>query len=344
MMEIMTAVAEINLMAGVTSFRDLGGPLEDQRELRRDIEAGKKKGPRLFLAGPTVRQRGAEEKGSDPYAVATLEDVRRVVAELAEKDVDQIWSEGFWERDLLQALADAAHDAGLGIDLGVRHVAMVRTAVDAGVDRLHALFTADALSDYSEEDLRRLIRGEKPIALGPSGNILRGPYVAPSLEMREAYARALRFPEILEHPRFKRQFAPDLYAYLVETWRSPQSIPWGIGSAERMEVARSKVRRFIEAGGREQLLAGTDAGSPLNFHPSVPREIANLVAAGLSPMEAIQSATLRPAQMQGVDDQLGTLSAGKIADLIVVDGFPLDDIRVLQDEPVHVIKNGVRYR
>ena len=165
----------------------------------------------------------------------------------------------------------------------------------------------------------------------------------PSLEMREAYARALRFPEGLDHPRFRSQFAPDIYAFLRETWRSPQSIPWGIGATTRMEVVRRKVRRFIEAGGIEQLVAGTDAGSPLN-HASVPREIAHLVDAGLSPMQAIQSATLRPAQMQGVDDRLGTIAVGKLADIIVVDGNPLDDISLLQYRVSRVIKGGVVYK
>ncbi|MBM3779735.1 MAG: amidohydrolase family protein, partial [Acidimicrobiia bacterium] len=69
--------------------------------------------------------------------------------------------------------------------------------------------------------------------------------------------------------------------------------------------------------------------------------IVNLANAGLSPMEAIQSATLRAAQLQGVDDRVGTISPGKLADLIVVDGDPLQDLRLLQHRVVHVIRHGV---
>ncbi|MEE9264989.1 MAG: amidohydrolase family protein [Vicinamibacteria bacterium] len=94
--------------------------------------------------------------------------------------------------------------------------------------------------------------------------------------------------------------------------------------------AARKVRRFIEAGGIEQIVAGANAGSPLNYHASVPREIAHLVDAGLSPMPALQSATLRPAQMRGVDDRLGTIAVGKLPGTIVVDGNPFDDISLLQ--------------
>ena len=342
-MEVMTTVAEINLLAGVTTFRDLGGPLEEQGELRGAIEAGEKKGPRLFLAGPTVKQATGKE-GEGRFVVGSRADAERIVDELVRMKADQIWSDGAWDLELLQTLTEVAHSAGVGIDLGVRQVTAWETGIQAGVDRLHAVFTADALSGYSDGELRLLVRGEKPVALGPSANILRGPYVAPSLEMREAYARARRFPEALDHPRFRRQFAPDIYAYLRETWQSPQSIPWGIGATMRMEVVRQKVRRFIEAGGVEQIVAGTDAGSPLNYHASVLREIAHLVDAGLSPMQAIQSATLRPAQMQGVDDHLGTIAVGKLADIIVVDGNPLDDISLLQYRVSRVIKGGVVYK
>lgn len=73
-------------------------------------------------------------------------------------------------------------------------------------------------------------------------------------------------------------------------------------------------------------------------------EIAHLVDAGLSPMQAIQSATLRPAQMKGVDDRLGTIAVGKLADIIVVDGNPLDDISLLQYRVSRVIKGGVVYK
>jgi len=168
--------------------------------------------------------------------------------------------------------------------------------------------------------------------------------VLPTIEMRQAYARALAFPEIIDHPRLRKPFAPDVYAYLRETWQNPAAIPWGIGASERVKVAKRKLARFIGAGGREQLVAGCDAGAPLNFHSPLAREVANLAEAGLTPMEAIQSATLRPAQMQGVEAALGTVSVGKLADLMVVDGDPLQDITVLEHGVVQVIKGGVVYR
>ena len=344
MPEIMAANARINLMAGITTFRDTGGPLAEQQALRKAIEAGTP-GPRLYLAGPIVNQRD-RSTASTPgdFNVSTKEEARDAATRLAAMKVDQVKVYGFWDEPILSELVRTAHAAGIGVDADVRHIEAYRTAVKAGVDRLHHVFTADALSDYSDEDFRLLVRGEKPIASGPSANILRGPYIIPTIEMRNAYARALEFPELVEHPGLRQAYAPDIYAYLLETWRNPQSIPWGIGARERVKAARRKLRRFIEAGGREQVVAGCDTGSPLNFHSPLTREVANLVEAGLTPLEAIQAATLRPAQMQGVDRDLGSVTAGKLADVIVVDGDPLQDITLLQYRIVHVIKDGVVHR
>lgn len=342
--EIMAANARINLMAGVTSFRDTGGPLAEQQALRKAIERGAP-GPRLYLAGPIVNQRDHSSAATPgDFSVGSREEAREVVTRLAVLQVDQVKVYGFWDEPVLTELVQAAHAAGIGVDADVRHVQAYRTAVKAGVDRLHHVFAADSLSDYSDEDLRQLVRGEKPIASGPSANILRGPYIVPTIEMRNAYARTLQFPEAVDHPRLREAYPPDIYAYLRETWRSPQAIPWGIGALERVKVAKRKLRRFIEAGGREQLVAGCDTGAPLNFHSPLAREVSNLVDAGLTPLEAIQAATLRPAQMQGVDRDLGSISVGKLADLIVVDGDPLQDITLLQHRVVHVIKDGVVYR
>lgn len=343
--EVMASIARVSLLAGITTFRDTGGPLAAQQALRADIGAGKKVGPRLYLAGPILNQRGRGAAAAPgDFSAGTPEEARALAEKLIAMKVDQIKVYGFWEQRVLEEITAAAHRAGLGVDADVRHIEAYRTAVKAGVDRLHHVFTADPLSDYSDEDLRLLVRGERPFALGPSANILRGPYIVPTIEMRQAYARALQFPEVVEHPRLKMLFPADIYAYLQDTWKDLQSIPWGIGSIERVKVAKRKLRRFIDAGGREQIVAGCDAGAPLNFHSPLAREIANLTEAGLSPMEAIQAATLRPAQMQRVDGTLGTVSPGKLADIIVVDGDPLQEIALLQHAVVHVIKDGVQYK
>ncbi len=100
------------------------------------------------------------------------------------------------------------------------------------------------------------------------------------------------------------------------------------------------VRRVIEAGGR--VIAGTD--SPI-IPPgiSLHTELEHFVDAGLSPFQALQSATIEAAAWLGVEQELGSVEAGKLADLVIVDGDPLQNIRDARRVRI-VIKNGVVYR
>ena len=87
------------------------------------------------------------------------------------------------------------------------------------------------------------------------------------------------------------------------------------------------IRRALAAG--VKIVAGTDAG--LHGHPKNALELQHLVAAGLTPLQAIQAATGWAAECLGLEEQIGTVQKGKLADLVVVSGDPLADIKVLQD-------------
>ena len=351
--EIMASVAKITLSAGVTAVREFcttcsatsegwRSPLfEQQRELRGKINRSELPGPRLYFSGPILSQATHSTRRDNSFQVGTVAEAREATEQLIAMGVDNIFAGAEqWEPDLLKAITEAAHAVNMGVDAEARDIKTLKTVLEAGVDRVHVFFTADALANYSDTELRLLVRGLNPIASGPSANILRGPWVLSTLAMRQTYVDVLGFPELLDHPRFQSIFSLEIYRDLRNGWRNPQQIPWGIGAIQRVETVKKKLKRFIEAGGREQLVAATDAGAPLNFHSPIPKQLRYLVEAGLTPMEAIQSATLRPAQMQGVFDRLGTVSIGKIADLIVVDGDPLQEIEVLQYGVVHVIRGG----
>lgn len=133
---VMAAAAKTSLLAGITSFRDTGGPIEEQLALKADIEAGRLPGPRLFLAGPYLFQRKPHQPDrADDYLVDSPQEARETTQRVIALGVDQIKVYGFWDRDLLQAVTAAAHEAGLGVDADVRHIAAYRTAIEAGVDR-----------------------------------------------------------------------------------------------------------------------------------------------------------------------------------------------------------------
>jgi len=120
--DIMAAAARTNLLSGITTFRDTGGPLDEQMKLRAEINSGSLPGPRLFLAGPILRQiqpapdRGSSREPKNPDWVATPEEARAAVRRLIARGVDQVKVYGFWDLPILQAVTSTAHAAGLGVD------------------------------------------------------------------------------------------------------------------------------------------------------------------------------------------------------------------------------------
>src|SRR5438552_860738 len=109
--------------------------------------------------------------------------------------------------------------------------------------------------------------------------------------------------------------------------------------ADGVEAVRATVRTMVRAGA--DVIKCADTGG--HGHPNNALELEHLVAAGLTPMQALQAATSRAAACLGLEHELGTIEKGKWADLILVDGDPLKDIRLLQDAPriKRVVKGGV---
>jgi imidazolonepropionase-like amidohydrolase len=122
-----------------------------------------------------------------------------------------------------------------------------------------------------------------------------------------------------------------------ETTQELQSILRPIPALE-LEI----VRLANEAG--VLLLAATDVDIPMGIPGlSLHEELVRLVDAGLTPLEALQTATLNPAQVLGLADSLGTIEAGKLADFVLLDANPLEDIRNTQKIRA-VVADGQRYR
>jgi imidazolonepropionase-like amidohydrolase len=113
---------------------------------------------------------------------------------------------------------------------------------------------------------------------------------------------------------------------------------------EVVEQVRSRYEGHMDCVARARrlgvpIVAGTDSAMPVNPPESLVWELEWLVRCGLSELEAIQSATATAARLAGLDDRLGTIEPGKLADLVVVDGNPLADIGVLA-RPTHVVSGG----
>jgi imidazolonepropionase-like amidohydrolase len=144
-------------------------------------------------------------------------------------------------------------------------------------------------------------------------------------------------------------------AYLVPTLSAPyhilragvkRGIPPFLVEKEKA-IVKSNLRSVRKAyRARVSIAMGTDAGTPFNFHGENLKELEILMNVGLTPMEAIVSATKTASELLGLERKIGTLEKGKLADLIIVDGNPLEDIRLLQrkEKILAIIKEGCLFK
>ena len=141
---------------------------------------------------------------------------------------------------------------------------------------------------------------------------------------------------------------PGLEVYPADSTKRRDSDYW-LGPTyndlvKSLETSKENMRRFIKAGAKFWM--GTDTGAFLTMRQEDPyaREMAFMVEMGMTPMQAIQAATRNGAEGLGMLDQLGTIEEGKLADVIVVAGNPLEDMEGAMKRVYAVIMGGVRYK
>jgi hypothetical protein len=349
--------------AGVTSVRDLGGSYAGIRGWSRAIQAGERIGPRIRTAGPVLESGafldrvaridrmlaeehgvplpGPAERAFERVRVVSPQNARRAVDSLRTLGVDLVKSRTFESRESFFAIAAAARGAGLPLAVHYPYhgipLAEVSDAVGSGSVE-HAFQYADALDSLSADErtgvYERLVRNgtwlvptlhaeymrtiadsaaERVILALFSGADARGRSLTPTL--RERWERDWRI-RVLEHRLQPPVGAEDEFLRNVVLLR---------------EMHRAGVR----------MLVGTDVGA-LSMLPGygVHDELAILVErVGMTPMQALQAATRNPAAFFGMQDSLGTIAPGMLADLVLLDADPLRDIR--NTTAIHaVLMNG----
>ena len=340
------------LGAGVTTLRTTGSvePYTDLN-LRAQIDSGKMPGPHMDVTGPYLE--GTHSPFLQMHPLKDAADATATVAFWAAQGVTSFKAYMNITRDELKAAIDEAHKHGLKI---TGHLCSVTypEAAELGIDNLeHGFFVNTQLDPGKQPDQCTPTSGSPTLAKmtpdTPEGKALIQLLVAhhvaitstlPVFESNDPKHLHLQ-PRVIE-----TMSPPTREAYLttrnLELMRSENNPSM---AAQRLQIYKNDIameRAFVAAGG--QLLAGPDPTGDGGVLPGYgdQREVELLVDGGFTPLEAIKIATLNGATYMGRDATIGSIKAGKNADLVVVKGDPTKNISNIENTEI-VFKDGVGY-
>ncbi len=329
--DILPAAARIMLDAGVTSVRDLGTDIENSFWLREQINSGKMPGPRPFIAGPFLRKTltsFVSKEFVDTWVVENPADGRRKVRKLVEMGVDVIKTQDEnLSRAELGAIYDEAHKLGMRVATHLFSQKALRTALEAGLGQWDTIeHVGEGAQPRYPDDIVNMIV-EQQVAMAPTIMADEG--------LRQIYLN----PELVHDPAWKQNIASDIYEDIRGSFQHPARHPLFTGAVIHRTSKMMKLRQLFEAGA--PFIVSSDSGSRANpHHNAAAREIFNLHhEVGLSPMASIMAGTRWAAVVLNQQDNLGTIAEGKLADIIVIDGDPLQNLGDLR-HVLHVIKDG----
>jgi len=338
------------LANGVTTMRTTGSvePYADIN-VKREIDAGHLVGPHLDVTGPYLE--GGDSYFIQMHRLTGPEDARRTVAFWADMGATSFKAYMNITRAELKAAIDEAHRRGLKI---TGHLCAVSypEAAELGIDDLeHGFFVNTQLDPGKQPDKCSESAGDATIASmkpgSPEANalikLLVDRHVAVTSTL-PVFAQSLPLHEPLDPRAMAVLTSEAREAYLYNRNRAASRPPGPVATEIRRgwENELGVERQFVAAGGL--LLAGPDPTGNGGVIPGFGdlRELELLVEAGFSPLEAIKIGTLNGAIFEGLQGRIGTIAAGKNADLVVVRGNPAADIRDIEKVET-VFKDGVGY-
>jgi len=337
--EIMPASALHLLLAGVTATRDLGAPLEDSVSLLQRVNSGEIPGPRLFRSGPFLQAVVDEWQKGYRWEIASERDARRRVAQLDEAGmaIVKLIDQDKMPLAVAQAVVDEAHLRGMKVVAHSHRPDEIRVGLKIGVDNFEhtGLTTAPGYPPDILEQLKERTA---------TGRVAGGPlYWTPTVEGLWNFDRTVANPEKLDDACWKVGLKPDTIADIEASIAQPGQLGYTRLTPLRKPTLQRKIAQLREAG--VVFLVGTDSGIPMKFHcQSTWNELDVMVRVMELPvMDVIRSAVYWPAVMMDVEADLGTVSAGKYADIIAVRGDVLEYINLLQNVSF-VMKGGVVYK
>jgi imidazolonepropionase-like amidohydrolase len=335
--EIMPASAKQLLLAGVTSARDLGAPLEDSIHVRDAINAGKIPGPTMYMSGPFIQHEPYPGTEAFRWGVKGVADARAKVDKLAKAGVNVIKmiDQDQMTMEEVQAVVDEAHKNKLPVVAHSHRPEEIRRGLKAGVDCFEHTGLATA-PEYPQDIIQMIRERTAQMSLGPL-------FWTPTVEGLYNYDYIRDNPEQLDDPSWHEGLPQDIIDDIKQSLQHPERLSYFQITPQRKPTLERKFNQLRETG--VVMLIGTDSGIPMQFHSqSTWHELDVWVNKfGVDPMMAIRSATYWPSVAMKVDKDVGTIEEGKYADIIAVRGDVLRYIDLLQRVDI-VIKHGVRYK
>jgi hypothetical protein len=333
---------------GVTGIRDMGGELKLLQEWRAQVGNPTFVGPHIYACGPLLD--GPKPMWPGSVAISTPEQGRQAVRDLKKQRADFVKVYSLLPRDAYFAIADEAKKLKIPFAGHVPNSVTPEEASDAGqASEEHLLQIVEACSD--RDAIKNKLDALREAGATPVE--LRRAYIETMLatfDNKKADALFAKFvknntwitPTIIvwqNNASFEEDSAKYaermkyLPRYIREYWDPKNNAHLKNRSPERLAAEKLLVKKYLEIIGAMQragvkLMTGSDFGAnPLLFPGwGVHDEMALLVKAGLTPIEAIQAATKNPATFLGLDRSVGTIEKGKLADIVVLGANPLEDI------------------
>ena len=305
------------LAAGITTVRDVGNDIEFGTSLRNAAKEKRGLGPRMLLAG-YIDGKG-EGHGFD-VEVETPEEARAAVQRYKTAGYEQIKIRDNVKLETLKVICAEAHRLGMTVTGHVPKGMNALQAVEAGMDQInHMNYVLTGFFPQRN-------RNNPPVTINLNApnvvNALRffkehGTVIDPTDAVLELMLRPLNLPIETFEPGVSKVPAE----LKVQINKKGEAAEQAEGLRMVVDVLLKITGALHRAG--VPIVAGTDVGVPGH---TLHRELELYVKAGMTPLEAIQAASITPARVMKLDNEVGTIEAGRRADLIVLDANPVENI------------------
>ena len=329
------------LAAGVTTIRTAGGRSPyAEINLRHNINRGRVPGPRIHLTAPYIT---GDSGGGSMDVVTSPDEARRFVAYWASEGATWIKAYTDIRRAELKAAIEEAHKRGIKVTGHLCSVSF-REAVTLGIDNLeHGILTASDFDSSKQPDVCPVTVGQSLPEEEAAREVIqamvkRGVSMTSTLAVYEPFVA--RRPT--KDPRVLNAMAPEVRQSYLNIRNEIDSAGTGSISGESFSGAMAFERTFVELGGL--LASGVDptglGGALAGYGDQRNYEL--FIEAGFSPEQAIRIMTLNGAKILGVQQRLGSVERGKLADLVVLKGNLAREPAVIRNTTL-VFKDGVGF-